>query len=162
MQYRIPLLTLALLVVSTVGCGGSNKGPRTVPASGIITLDGQPVHDAAIVFTDAKGEYFAHARSDEEGKFSLNAFEYKTGAVPGEYMVAIQRTVVNESQFDEEPEEEGSAEEPPEEESEHEGDDEGGAVRNDLPAKYATPSEDFMFTIPEDGTDSLKLELVSD
>lgn len=153
MKHLMLPLAAAFLLLPIIGCGNSNRGPRTVPASGILTLDGVPVEGAAVAFVQQdQGKHFAQGYTDAEGKFSLNAFEYKTGAVPGEYMVSIQKTVV-----------EVAKAQPGSEESEHEGEGEGAGetVRNVLPPRYTTPTKDFMFTVPEDGTDSLKIELTT-
>ena len=149
-------LLIAVVSLAFVGCG-SEKGPRTVPAEGVVTLDGQPVDGAAVVFVSKGGAFSAMAMSDEEGKFSLDAFEYKTGAVPGEYYALVNRTVEITTNSDE----------MKGEEAEHAAGEEGeggGAqvgVKNDMPAKYEQPREDFKFTIPEDGITDLKLELTS-
>ena len=139
------------LIVPIAGCSEDDKGPRTVPAEGVVTLDGQPIEGAAVVFIDDGGQYPARARSDAEGKFSLSAFEYKTGAVPGAYKVIVTRTVV------------GKAASVPEgEESEHAGEAAGETVINDLPHKYSQPTGELAFTIPEDGVTDMKIELTSD
>lgn len=134
------------------GCSDSNKGPRTVPVEGVVTLDGQPIEGASVVFIDDGGQYPAQGRSDADGKFSLSAFEYKTGAVPGSYKATVSRTVV-ETAGDEVPA--GS------EEAEHAGEAAGQRVYNDLPGKYAAPSGILAFTVPEDGVTDLKIELTS-
>jgi len=153
MKHLMLPLAAAFLLLPIIGCGDSNKGPRTVPASGVLTLDGEPVEGATVVFLQQdQGQHYARGYTDAEGKFSLDAFEYKTGAVPGDYMVSIQKTVV-----------EVAKAQPGSEESEHEGEGEGAGetVRNALPPRYTTPTKDFMFTVPEDGTDSLKIELTT-
>lgn len=146
-------LVAAFLLLPIIGCGDSNKGPRTVPASGVLTLDGTPVEGATIAFVQQNGGgHSAQGYSDAEGKFSLNAFEYKTGAVPGEYMAIIQKTVVGTAES-----KAGS------EEAEHEGEGggEAGVPRNALPDQYRIPNNNFVFTVPEDGTDSLNIKLSS-
>lgn len=138
-------------LVMLVGCAENDEGPKTVTAEGVVTLDGQPIENASVVFIDAGGQYPARGRSDANGKFSLDAFEYKTGAVPGSYKAIVTRTVV----------EDGQAAPAGSEEAEHSAGEGGGRVYNDLPAKYAQPSEDFTFTIPQDGISDLKLDLTS-
>lgn len=146
-------LAICLALLVTTGCS-KDQGPRTVPAEGVVTLDGQPVEGAAVVFVSDGGNYSAMGMSDAEGKFSLDAFEYKTGAIPGKYFAIVTRTVEITS---ESPEVKG-------EEAEHAAEN-GEAVqmgvKNDMPQKYGQPSPDFQFTIPEDGTQDLKLDLVS-
>ncbi len=146
----IPLVGLPLLL-AVVGCQG-DKGPRTVPAKGIVTLDGEPVEGAAIVFIDENGLYPARGYTDANGRFSLDAFEYKTGAVPGTYKVVVTKTI-NKAITD------------PNalkgEEAEHAGEEADEIIVNALPEKYAIPNGLLTFTIPEDGTDNLVIELKS-
>jgi hypothetical protein len=143
---------LGVLAISVLtGCGETDKGPRTVPVKGVVTLDGEPVADASVVFIDDGGQYPARGRTDAKGEFSLDAFEYKTGAVPGSYQAIVQRTVV-----------ETAGEGPPagSEEAEHAGEAAGQRVYNDLPPKYAQPGQ-LPFTVPEDGITDIKIELSS-
>lgn len=137
----------------SAGCGPPDKGPKTVTALGVVTLDGEPVEGAAVVFIDDGGQYPARGTTDASGRFSLDAFEYKTGAVPGSYKAIVQRTVVSDQ-----PPPKGDSEE-----AEHAGEVEGAfqSVYNDLPKKYAMPNDELVFTIPETGVEDLKLELVS-
>lgn len=155
MLNRIFLLTGCLAILMQSGCTRVPDGPRTVPAEGVITLDGTPVAGAAIVFVADGGEYSASALSDKDGSFSLNAFEYKSGAVPGSYNAIVTRTVEITTASDE----------MKGEEAEHaaEGGEEGKqvGVKNDMPMKYSQPSEEFKFVVPEDGVRDLKLELTS-
>ena len=146
----------ALGLVVLVGCSENDKGPKTVAAQGIVTLDGKPVGNASVVFIDSAGQYPARGYTDSSGKFSLDAFEYKTGAVPGSYKAMVTRTVVDDSAAP--PANSEEAEHAAGEEGEAEG---GGRVYNDLPAKYSNPSDELAFTIPEEGTSDLKLELTS-
>lgn len=151
----------SLLAIVTVlpftGCQGE-KGPKTVTAEGVVTLDGDPVEGAAVVFIDDKGVYPARGRTDETGRFSLDTFEYKPGAVPGSYKAIVTKTVVTQASEDP-PKNDANAGE----EAEHAADGGGmvESVRNSMPKKYSQPSADFAFVIPEDGTTELKLDLTS-
>jgi hypothetical protein len=140
------------LLVCVVGCG--EKGPPTVPAKGVVTLDGQPVENAAIVIVSTSSADQAVGTSDASGNFSLDAFDYKTGALPGEYYVIATKSV----------EIEQSAGELQGEEAEHAAED-GGAmqlgVQNVLPKKYAQPSGELTLTVPAEGVTDIKLELSS-
>lgn len=141
-----------------VGCG-EEKGPKTVPAEGTITLDGKPLEGAAIAFVTISGES-AQAISDAEGKFSLNAFEYKTGAQPGTYMTVITKTVEILDTGPKPPANSEAAKHAAEEAAEGGGGAQMG-VKNVLPQKYQTPTEDFSFVVPEEGTTELLIELKS-
>ncbi len=146
----IGCLTLTFLI----GCSQVPDGPATVDAEGVVTLDGTPVAGAAVVFVAADGSSnSASALSDPQGKFSLNAFDYKTGAVPGIYRAIVTK---NEEVTTAEGQLEG-------EEAEHaaEGDSQQLGVKNVMPSKYQQPSAELEFTIPESGTKDLKLDLTS-
>ena len=85
---------MTVLLVAA-GCGGGNL-PRTVPARGVVTLDGKPVEGAQVVLVpdpqgpDAVGGFGA---SDSSGRFSLRAFDAKDGVIPGAYKVQVSKTV---------------------------------------------------------------------
>lgn len=76
------------------GCNSGPGLPPTVPAEGVVTLDGAPVADATITFIADVGSYNASAVSDKDGKFAMKAFEEKKGAVAGSYKIAINKTIV--------------------------------------------------------------------
>lgn len=154
-MYRRSLVAcFAAACLMQVGCNSVPDGPRTVPAEGIITLDGTPVEGAAVVFVAANGEHSAQCASDDEGKFSLNAFEYKTGAVPGEYMAVITKNEEVKMQ------KAGKASAEEQKHAEEGGGEQVGVV-NIMPLKYAQPNPKFSFTVPEDGVTDLKIELTS-
>ena len=88
------LLACALLLTaSVIGCGGS--GPKYVPVSGTVTLDGKPYGDAVVVFLPkASAEHPEPGRSsagetDASGHFALKTDELKNGAVIGKHLVKI-------------------------------------------------------------------------
>ena len=86
-------VAIGILSTSWLGCSRVPDGPRTVPAEGIITLDGEPISGAAIVFISDGGDVSANGISGPDGEFSLDAFPYKKGAVPGPYKCIVTRTV---------------------------------------------------------------------
>ena len=132
----------------TLGCNNVPDGPRTVPAKGVITLDGEPVEGAAIVFIGPSTS--AKALSDAKGRFSLNAFEYKSGAEPGVYKMVCTKTIEYTD---------NSA--PNSEEAQHAGESAGAMIKDAFDGRYNNLTEAAEFTIPENGTSDLKLELTS-
>lgn len=130
------LLTFALLV----GCGETDSGPKTVEASGAVTIDGSPATMAQVIFIDDAGQYPASGMTDEQGKFSLSLNGVKKGAVPGSYKVQISKTRLGSTT-------------------------EGGAdvsISYGLPKKYATYlTSGLTFTIPDSGASDIKFELTS-
>lgn len=159
MMTRVVLSCVAIALLLHTGCSNVPDGPRTVPAEGVVTLDGDPVEGAAVVFVSADGgQYAAQGASDKDGKFSLNAVEYKTGAVPGEYMAVITKN----KEVTSKPKGKANAEEL--QHAAEEGSEGGGeqlGVVNVMPEKYQQPNPKFTFTIPEDGITDLKIELTS-
>lgn len=87
---------LAMILLPQLGCGSAGAHlPKTVPASGVVTLDGKPVEGAQVVLLPANegATTGAFAISDSSGRFALRAYEEKPGAIPGEYKVQINKTV---------------------------------------------------------------------
>jgi hypothetical protein len=67
--------TLAALTVVT-GCGPDlSHLPKTVPAKGVVTLDGKPVDATNVFFISSTSNYHASAITDAQGRFELNAFK---------------------------------------------------------------------------------------
>ena len=144
---------LLCCVVFAAGCG-TDDGPRTVPAEGIVLLDGQPAGEGiAVTFINQSGTS-ATGLTDKTSRFSLSAFEYKSGALPGSYMAIVNKTEL-------------VADKPPpakNEDAQHAavgGESVGGGVREVMPKKYTQPNPSWTFTVPENGTTELKLELSS-
>jgi hypothetical protein len=138
-------LIMAMAVLFT-GCGaeGSNTDrPATVPASGIVTYQGQPVDNAIVVFQpSASGSVAASALTNSEGEFDLKAFPTEAGAVPGSYTVAIMKI----SQEESSPEESSGSL--------------VGKQKSLIPAKYGIAAQSGLVAeIPEDGTEGLYFEL---
>src|SRR4030095_13749456 len=68
--------------------------PKTVPAKGIVTLDGKPVDGAQVILVpDKGGNTGAFGTTDSGGWFSLRAYDEKEGAIPGAYKVQVSKTV---------------------------------------------------------------------
>ncbi len=135
---RLYLASLLLVALPAfMGCaGGSAEGPRTVKASGVVTLDGVPVEKAQVVFIDDANQYPAFSPTDAQGKFSLRLSEDKMGAVPGPYKVQVTKTLL----------ETGNGAEV--------------SIIHGLPEKYSKfPTSGLTFTIPDSGTSDIKLEL---
>ena len=90
---RLIGLSLAGLAL-VVGCSKGSNLPKTVPASGVVTLDGKPVEGAQIVLIpDGEGATGAYGTSDAGGRFALRAYEEKDGAIPGSYKVQVSKTI---------------------------------------------------------------------
>lgn len=125
-----PSTVLILFSAVLVGCGGDDT--KLAPVSGVVqTLDGQPVENATVNFTPVTEETVAptaYGMTDSEGRFTLQTTAGSKGAFIGENSVSITLTSGDAS------------------------DDSGESVKNLIPPKYNTESEE-KFKVPEEGTE---------
>lgn len=98
MLYRASLCFSIALAVA-VGCNTAPDLP-TVPVTGTITMNGEPVAGAQVVFLQKPGTMEGKPASgvtDDEGKFTLKTYlnpkQSPEGALPGEYDVTVTRIV---------------------------------------------------------------------
>lgn len=127
----VPPRCWLLLVIVFAGCGGEDV--TLAPVSGVVqTLDGKPVEKATVNFTpvDTKETVAptAYGITDSEGRFTLQTTSGGEGAFIGVNSVSITLTTGDE------------------------GDDSGRSVKNLIPPKYNTDSQE-KFTVPSEGTD---------
>jgi hypothetical protein len=86
---RIGLGLVLLLVLLPVG--GCNTELALQPAEGLVTLDGEPVADAAVLFQPLNSDGPpSHGTTDEAGKFSLTT-NNRPGVKVGKYRVAVSK-----------------------------------------------------------------------
>ncbi|WP_397569471.1 carboxypeptidase-like regulatory domain-containing protein [Schlesneria sp. T3-172] len=78
-------ISAALITVSCLGC---SRGPKIASVRGTVTLDGEPLPYAAVVFNPANGRP-AGATTDENGEYALNFTQGREGALIGEHRVII-------------------------------------------------------------------------
>lgn len=77
-----------MLLASAIGCGPA--GPKLVPVSGVVTLDGQPLAEAGVLFQPAVGGPPATGSTDASGRFELRT-QNRPGAVLGEHRVSVTK-----------------------------------------------------------------------
>lgn len=81
------------LAVLLAGCGGGPARPAAVPAKGKVSLKGQPVGGALVVFhPKAPGREQAEkpfATTKDDGTFALTVYEEGDGAPEGDYGVTV-------------------------------------------------------------------------
>ncbi|HIF01436.1 MAG TPA: carboxypeptidase regulatory-like domain-containing protein [Fuerstia sp.] len=118
------------VILSTAGCG--SDGPELCTVVGIVTMDGQPVPNAFVVFTPQGPGRPSEMKTDAEGRFELQYTEDRAGALVGKHDVTV------------------STEDIP---------DEGPAVKETIPAKYNRAGA-IEVTVT-DGANDIKLELES-
>lgn len=152
MRSTFLLLAIGVAVGLLNGCGSGDTRnlPATVTATGYVYLDGKPVEGAAVVFIPENIDtgYPAHAISNAQGYFELQAFDKKKGAVPGNYVVQVAKTVE-------------IAMEGAQVQGESE-DFRAVTYKNVLPSKYANiATSDLKQTIPDSGIKDIRLDLRS-
>jgi len=80
----------SLILVSTVGCGGSaskNPGVDVHPVTGKITVDGAPIAGATVIFKgDQRG---SSGITNDQGVYTLMTFDPGDGVPAGNYKVAV-------------------------------------------------------------------------
>src|SRR5437868_14394834 len=83
------LALAATLGVAGTGCGGKD---RPVKVEGVVTLDGNPVDSAVVLFNpvDAQGRQ-ATGMTGSDGVFHLTTNAPGDGAIPGDYKVVVRR-----------------------------------------------------------------------
>jgi hypothetical protein len=86
------ILAPVLLLSFLSGCGAG-----TSKVDGVVTLDGQPVSGATVVFTSEDGANTASGLTDDAGKFSL-AYSGKPDVPNGGYKVTVTKTAIVEGQ----------------------------------------------------------------
>jgi len=144
---------VVLVTIFCFGCQGSSL-PGLVPASGVVTLDGNPIDGATIVFVprDFNTQRNAYALTGASGSFRMTTLKDNDGVLPGTYIVTVTKheksgtIIVIPGEFDQET---------------------GAPLTfepsvNRLPAVYeneaSTPLE---ITVPKGGTKTATFELTS-
>jgi len=83
------LLTAAIAIVGLVGCN-PEKLPRLGRVTGTVTMDGQPLPDASVLFEGANaGEPPSMGKTDAAGKYELYYSRGHKGATIGDHKVII-------------------------------------------------------------------------
>lgn len=83
----------AALASQVCGCGGTDY--PLAPVSGVVTLDGEPLAGAAVVFQPKPAEPVEKAapgsvgRTDDQGRFALATVHEEPGAALGRHRVRI-------------------------------------------------------------------------
>jgi hypothetical protein len=79
----------SLLAAVATGCG--SDGPQLTPVEGVVTLDGQPLAGASVLFQPDAGGRPAIGLSDSQGKFVMTTFEEGDGAQVGMNKVSVAK-----------------------------------------------------------------------
>lgn len=85
----LTLVGLCLVSPALVGCG--NSGPRLTPVEGVVTVDGNPIEGATVLFEPEAGGRPATGVTDAQGKFSLTVLDEGDGAHLGMNRVSVAK-----------------------------------------------------------------------
>ena len=99
---------VTVFLVAATGCSHhhedqwSRQWPARVSAAGTVTFQGGPVEGATVHFvTVRQGRFYnAMGQTDAAGRFSLQTFRPKDGAVPGPQKVRIEKLTFTEKPAD--------------------------------------------------------------
>ena len=75
-------------LIALVGCGGAER-PDTVPVSGTVLYNGEPVAGATVSFRASGAPRAAWGVTDAQGRFERSTFGTGDGAVVGEHVVTV-------------------------------------------------------------------------
>jgi len=95
MSLKAGVVATIVGVCGLSGCGGG--GPRLVPVSGTVTLNGKPFRDAQILFLPDDSNKGGMAGADltgPEGNYKAMT-NGRSGLVPGKYKVVVVKTTVD-------------------------------------------------------------------
>ena len=130
-------LLLAVLAFTFTGCG--YRRPARVKTTGTVTLDGEPVANAALMFIPDSGRP-ASGNTNTNGEFQVSSFGGNDGLPAGNYRVTVTKLVLKDKFqeiYDRQVERAKAEAEPGEEPEEVDMEFGENAYENELPEKYA-------------------------
>jgi len=130
-------LFLSVLAFTFTGCG--YRRPAQVKTTGTVTLDGEPVAQASLMFIPDSGRP-ASGTTNESGAFELSSYGGNDGLPAGNYRVTVTKLVLKEKFQRQLKDLEKQADEAAESGEESEAVDvefSDNAYENELPEKYA-------------------------
>ena len=84
------LCVAAAMSIFLSGCG--KPGIGAIPVSGSVTVNGKPMEGVLVQFMpESPGGRAASGTTNAEGVFNLTTEEYRDGAIPGMYKVAVTK-----------------------------------------------------------------------
>src|SRR5262245_6481550 len=78
-----------VLVIGALSLAGCDAGPKFLPVTGVVTLDGKPVEGATVAFAPIPAGIASVGVTDSAGRFTLQSQTDKAGAVAGKYNVTV-------------------------------------------------------------------------
>ena len=85
--------TLTVLCLLMAGCGGGGSGLEMGYVTGKVTLDGAPLDGATLRFQPQAGGSPSSGRTDASGEYELLFTAKKKGAMLGEHLVTITKSL---------------------------------------------------------------------
>lgn len=158
--HSLAALVLATSLFCCSGCGGGVDGPPMASASGVVTLDGNPVEGATVSFTPKGKGTVSLAMTGADGRFKMMTAAGKDGAAVGEHGVTVTLTVMPDLQA------QGSADDLATPQAfETSGGTKAPEEQKPLhlvPQKYnSSQTSGLSVTVPDGGASDIKLELTS-
>jgi len=86
------LVASLLTSFAAVGCGGGSD-VDLVKVSGTVTMNGEPVADAEVLFKPVAGGRLSHGKTDAEGHYTLEYLPGQSGAIVGAHQVSVSTYV---------------------------------------------------------------------
>ena len=129
-------LLLAVLAFTFTGCG--YRRPAQVKTTGTVTLDGEPVADAALMFIPDSGRP-ASGNTNTNGEFQVSSFGGNDGLPAGNYRITATKLVLKDrfqQQYEKRLEQAAAEAEPGEEPEDVDMAFPESAYENLLPSKY--------------------------
>ncbi len=137
---------LALVAAAFMAGCADSSGPKTVPAKGTLTIDGQPADNVQINLVPADASLSPASGNVAKGSFELfSGAQGKSGASPGKYKLTLRQLTSGEDQAA--MYKSGKKGPPP-------------APKPTFPEKYLqADTSDKEVEIPASGTSALKIEI---
>jgi len=87
---RLRSLMLIMGLCIAGGCGGEAR-PNTIPVSGKVVWNAQPLTKGTVAFvpTGTEQSFPASGEIDSKGNYRLTTFKAGDGVMPGEYRIAV-------------------------------------------------------------------------
>jgi hypothetical protein len=85
---KAPLVAIVLAAFMALGCGSSH--PDLAPVSGRVTLDGEPVFEAEVLFQPQEKRSPSTGTTDRDGRYELYYKRGVKGAAIGPHIVQIE------------------------------------------------------------------------
>jgi hypothetical protein len=138
---------LGVALVPVLGC--AQAGPKIVPVSGVVTLNGKPLADATVTFAPVAPDGENNAAGDSSigktnanGEYTLTTSRGVPGAIVGKHRVRV-------SLFAQQQNPESDAPLPP------------GAVKDKIPVRYNGVEPVLKFEVKPNGPNKADFDLTS-